>query len=257
MRLTVESRRYRLFWVRDPGRMVLRVDTLAPDSDLRRPRWVEVDSLELPQPDGGTRIATDCWRGETMPSGDLVAHVDDADGQYFVDVHAAWQLDRETLRIHPVASGGIECRNQDWPTVFPDAPNRLRMDAITFRPSLGMARLYAILTEPDYPREDDVATLAVDSLIVGKLGGGSFLMIEVEPGRHRISTVTGAHENVLWIDAAADSSYFVEVVPEFFMWSQRFRANVKTMRASAARKAIRRAQMAASSWPGTPLGDFD
>lgn len=254
LRLTVEERTHWGNWVRNSGRFVLRVDTIAADASLTHPRWLEVDSLELPAPRDGKRLATQCWRGDAPPAADIVAHVDDVDGQYHTTIHAAWELDRAALRIRPVSTNNIECRNPEWGSVFPDAPRLLRTDAITFRPARGMARIYAMLTKPHFPRETEIATVAVDSQLVGSLDGGSFLMVEVDPGRRRVSSVTGTHENILWVDAMPDSSYFVELRREQFAWSRRFRATVRAMDPQRAREAIRLAHMVTSSWPGTPLG---
>ncbi len=253
MRLTVDSRRYRLHWPTHPGRHVLRADTLATGSGSRQTRWLEIDSLELPPPSPGTTLAIHCWRGDSLPSGGLVAIARTADSRYLGEVVAAWGLDRSALRIRPVPVDGIECLNPDWGSLLPDAPRALRAAALTFRPSAGMARIYAYLSEPNYADERAIPSIAVDSQLVGRLVGGSFLMVEVEPGRHRVSAPAGSHESSVWLDAARDSSYFVELKTDEFALSFRWRAKASVMDPAKARDAIRRAHMVSSSWPGPPM----
>jgi hypothetical protein len=253
MRLTVDSRQYRLHWPQNAGRYVLRVDTLADDSEPRYLRWAEADTMLLPSPQKGTTLATDCWRGEALPSSDLVALTRKTNTQYFTEVLDAWALDRAALRIRPVPITGVECRNTDWGSMLPDAPFELRTAALTFRPSPGMARIYAYLS--DLPTERAITQVAVDSQLVGWIGGGSFLMVEVEPGPHRVSAPAGRHESALWLDAAPDSVYFVELRKNRLAWSlaSSWRAKVREMDPVEARNAIRRAHMVHSSWPGTPM----
>ena len=253
MRLTVHSRLYRLHWPRNSGRYVLRVDTLADDSEPRYLRWLEADTLALTSPEKGTTLATECWRGDSLSAGSLVALTRDTDTQYFTDVLDAWALDRSALRLRPVPVDRIECLNTDWDPVLPDAPRVLRSAALTFRPSPGMARIYAYMSRPDFPIEYAIARVAVDSQLVGRVEGGSFLMIELEPGRRRVSSPAGRRESALWLDAEADSSYFVELRKKTLAWS--WRATMRRMDPARARDAIRRAHMVPSSWPGTPMAN--
>ena len=254
MRLTVDSRRYLLGFPRDAGRWVLRVDTLAADSNARFLRWLETDTLALPQPPKGTTVATECWRGDSLPDGTLIALARATyTPRYLTEVLDAWALDRAALRIRPVPAAGVECFNPDRGSLLPDAPHALRAAAVTFRPSPGMSRIYAYLSSPDFPVEYAIAAVAVDSQVVGRVEGGSFLMVEVAPGRRRVSSPAGRHESALWLDAAADSSYFVELRANKLAWS--WRANVRMMDPARAREAIRGAQMVSSSWPGAPMAN--
>ena len=253
MRLTVDSRRYRLHWPRNPGRYVLRVDTLAGHSAPRRPTWLEADSLELPAPRRGTTLATECWRGDSLPSGSLVALTRETDTHYFTHVLGAWTLDPATLRIRPASTDGVECLNPDRGPVLADAPRALRAEALTFRPAPGAARIYAYLSRPDFPAEGAIANVAVDGRRVGRVEGGSFLMVEVDAGRHRVSSPAGRRESVLWLDAAPDSVYFVDLRTKTLAW--RWRATVTRMEPVRARRVIRAAHMVSSAWPGTRMED--
>jgi hypothetical protein len=252
MRLTVDSRRYKLQWPSEPGRFVLHADTLADDPPARYPKWIEVDSIQLPSPPKAATRALECWRGDSLPTGNLVAYVRRTDTQYFKDIFGAWALDRAALRLQPVSSDGIECLNTAWGSVLSHAPRELRATALTFHPAPGMARIYAYLSFPDFPTDYAIPAVAVDSQIVGRVEGGSFLMVEVQPGRHRVSSPAGRRESFLSLDAAADSSYFVELRKMQLTWT--WRAKVRLMDAVKARNAIRTAHMAPSSWPGSPMG---
>lgn len=68
---------------------MLRVDTLAADSELRHPRWLEADTLALPSAPKGITLATDCWRGNSLPTGSVVALTRETDTQYFTELLAA------------------------------------------------------------------------------------------------------------------------------------------------------------------------
>ena len=252
MRLTVDSRRYFLQFPRNPGRYVLRLDTLADESLPRVPRWLPADTVVLPPPFKNTAFAVECSRGDSAPTGDIVALVRESETQYDTTVLDAWALDRSARRLHRVGVDGLECRNGDW-GALPDAPSALRAAALTFRPTPGMARIYALLDWPDFPMENAVARVAVDRQAVGWLEGGSFLMVELPAGQHRVSAVDGKHENALAVEVAADSSYFVELRTDKFAMTTGWRAKVQPMDASPARAQIRAAHMTSSSWPGTPL----
>jgi hypothetical protein len=251
MRLTVRDRRYHLQWPSDEGRFVLHADTMADQTAASYPKWIEVDSVELPSPPKGATRATECWRGDSLPTGNILAYVRRTETQYFKDVLQAWALDRAAFRLRSVSPDRIECLNTQWGSVLPHAPRVLRATALTFHPAPGMARIYAYLSFPDFPTDYAIPTIAIDSQIVGRVEGGSFLMVEVAPGRHRVSTPAGRHESVLALEALADSSYFVELRKIQLSWN--WRASVRPMDPVKAHNAIRTAHMVPSSWPGSPM----
>ena len=252
MRLTVQDRRYHLQWPSEAGQFVLHADTMADQTAAGFPKWIEVDSVELPSPPKGVARASECWRGDSLPSGNILAYVRSTETQYFNDVLQAWALDRAAFRLRSVSTDGIECLNTGWGSVLPHAPRVLRATALTFHPAPGMARIYAYLSFPDFPTDYAIPAVAVDSQIVGRVEGGGFLMVEVEPGRHRVSSPAGRRESALSLDAAADSSYFVELRKMQLTWT--WRAKVRLMDPVKARNAIRTAHMVPSSWPGLPMG---
>lgn len=250
MRMTVDSIRYRLTFPLNAGLYTLRVDTLASGTEPRFPRWIEADTMPITAPGKRTTLATSCWRGDSLPAGDLVALMRDTDSAYLIDAIEAWALDRQALRIRAVPTAGIECHIEGWGGDLASAPPLLRSAALTFRPSPGMARVYLIMTRPKFPTRHEMPRIAIDSQIVGRLGGGSFLMAEIEPGRHRISAPAWRAESALLLDAAPDSSYFIEVRQKRLVFAH---AALSPMDPDAAKQAIRRAHMVSSSWPGTPM----
>src|SRR5204863_2664403 len=133
----------------------LHLDTLAHRADTRGTKRVEVDRVDLPATAKGMVLATECWRDDSASSGIIVAHVRETDEQYFVNVVAAWEVDRALFRIRQTAVTDVECLNRHHNTEFPEAPRTLRSAAITFRPSPGTSRIYAYL--PGYSLESAVA----------------------------------------------------------------------------------------------------
>ncbi len=73
-------------------------------------------------------------------------------------------------------------------------------------------------------------------------------MVEVGPGRHRVSSPTGG---VLSIDATADNAYFIKVHWTKLTWTPRTR--MQRMGLAEARTVISTAQMVRSTWPGTAM----
>ena len=98
----------------------------------------------------------------------------------------------------------------------------------------------------------EATDVAIDGLLVGRVDGGSFVMAEVAPGRHRVSAPKGRYDEATSVDAAPDSVYFVELGgPKKF--SLYWHARPRPMDAATARRAVVEAHMAPSSWPGTPM----
>lgn len=266
MRLTVEGRRYWLQQiVREPGRYALHLDTLASDADPRHPRWLQADSATLPTPAKGEALATRCWRDgrdglASAEYGDIVALVRATDTPYFADARAAWTGDAASHRVREIVpADGIRCENPQWGAVLPGAPRALRQDALRFRPASGASRIYVLLARPDFPIDIAMPHVLVDGQVVGRIEGGSFLMVELPPGRHRVSTPRyrgqpgaatprpGARENALWLDAAPDSSYFVVLRKKYWSWG--WQATVRRANAMSARDKLRRARMVPSTEP--------
>ena len=90
----------------------------------------------------------------------------------------------------------------------PTAPPELQAVALTFKPSPGMARIYVYRAGGAFGGASKLS-VAIDSQIVGRTAAGTYLMVELAPGPHRVSSPTGENESAVSLDALADSIYFV------------------------------------------------
>jgi hypothetical protein len=88
----------------------------------------------------------------------------------------------------------------------------MSLTALTFTPSPGKARIY-VYRPSRFVGSAARLTVAIDSQVVGKTASGTFLMVEVDPGPHRISGVTSESDRGVVIEALADSSYFFKLWP--------------------------------------------
>ena len=132
----------------------------------------------------------------------------------------------------------------------PTAAPELQAIALTFKPSGGMARIYVYRAGGAFGGASKLS-VAIDSQIVGRTAAGTYLMVEVAPGRHRVSAPTGENESAVSLDAVADSLYFVKVWPKMGFFSAH--SGMERMDAAEARAGIATARMVPSTWPGTPM----
>ena len=72
----------------------------------------------------------------------------------------------------------------------PTAPPELQAVALTFKPSPGMARIYVYRAGGAFGGASKFS-VAIDSQIVGRTAAGTYLMVELAPGPHRVSSPTG------------------------------------------------------------------
>jgi hypothetical protein len=84
--------------------------------------------------------------------------------------------------------------------------------------------------------------------VVGELDGGSYLMVEVPPGRHTVAAVTAHHRNALPLDLGPDSSAYVQLHWQKWSWTQQ--ASIERDTTATVRERILGGHMVASSWPG-------
>ena len=61
----------------------------------------------------------------------------------------------------------------------------------------------------------------LDGTSVGSLSSGTFLLIEVEPGEHILSSQTPENQAVCSVDAVAGKNYFFELKPRWGMMAAR------------------------------------
>jgi hypothetical protein len=132
------------------------------------------------------------------------------------------------------------------------APPELAVTALDFTPAPGMSRIY-VYRPSRFFGTAALITIAVDSLIVGKVSSGTFLMLDVEPGRHRVSSPTVENESAVVVETVADSVYVLKVWPKMgFVAAQ---AGMEPMSVTEGAAAVREARMAVTTWPGTPMVD--
>jgi hypothetical protein len=126
----------------------------------------------------------------------------------------------------------------------------VQAEALSFTPAAGKSRIY-VYRGGGFVGSAVSLKVAVDSQVVGATDPNSFLMVEVDPGAHLVSSPTSENEAFVKLDAAPDSCYFVK------MWSKMgimaAHSGMELSQPDSARKAIRKSQMAQSSWPGVPM----
>lgn len=242
-RLTVEDRQKLMVLTLRAGRFRIHADTLATDSPPGAPRWLEADTLGLPPLRRGQRFDTDCWRGDSLPAGDLVALVRVSYRDYFPKVFDAWVLDRASRRLRRVDIDGIACSTPTSDRSEVVAPRSLRSAALTFTPAPGMARVYAYSSR----RGPVNVPFALEGQVIGRMHGRSFLMVDVPPGRYRASLPSRPNEPSLTVDMAADSVYYFDVHNRTWLFTKN---TLRFMEPEHARHTIRRAPMTAIFWRG-------
>src|SRR3989441_57952 len=82
----------------------------------------------------------------------------------------------------------------------PTAAPELQAVALTFKPSPGMARIYVYRAGGAFGGASKLS-VAIDSQIVGRTAAGTYLMVELAPGPHRVSSPTGENESAVSLAA--------------------------------------------------------
>jgi len=99
----------------------------------------------------------------------------------------------------------------------PKAEPELQARALTFQPASGMSRIYVIRPE-GFMGVIVPLEVVVDSMFVGKLTPGTFVMTDIPPGAHVLACPTGESKAKVALQADPDSVYFFKLVPEMGMW---------------------------------------
>lgn len=237
------NRRVSLQWTID--HYLLQLDTLAERPDPRYTPWVRAALVKIARPPKGFAIATECARDDSLLPGSVVAIVPATDNGFSADVLQAWDVDLTTLRITPGRTEGVQCGRGDTPV--PTATRAVRAAALSFSPPPGRARIYVY--QPGRTFEfRSIVTVVIDGQIVGWTDGGTYLMVDVEPGPHRVSSLKG---DVVALDAREDSAYYVKVWWKKFTWTAR--TGVRAIHPFEARAAILTGRPVPGSWPGRPM----
>ena len=132
----------------------------------------------------------------------------------------------------------------------PTAPPELWAVALTFKPAPGMSRIYVYRAGSGFGGASKLS-VAIDSQIVGRTAAGTYLMVELAPGPHRVSSPTGENESSVSLVALADSNYFVKLWPKMGFFSAH--SGMERMDPTEARNGIATARMVPSTWPGTSM----
>ena len=238
MRWTAESLSWTLHFPTGKRHYVLQVDTVPPGASFQYTPWLPVDRLGIPAPPRGYVFATDCSRDGSP--GTIVAFGKDTDGPFHSRLASLWELDLSTLHLSPGDTAGVRCWNAMWRSRLPVASRDLQVAALTFVPTPGKARVY-VYSPASFRPWPTIPRVMVDSQIAGQLDPGTFLMIEVVPGRRRVEASSGG---AILLDAVADSVYFVTT-----SWKRGVFKNHTTLRlspASKGRPAIAESQMVRS-----------
>lgn len=129
------------------------------------------------------------------------------------------------------------------------APPELGVSALTFTPSAGKARIYVYRPSQTFGSGARLK-VAIDSQVVGKTASGSFLMVEVDPGPHRISGLTSESDRGITIAAMSDSSYFFKLWPRMgFVSAQSGIAQVDPVEG---RREVQKSRMVPAAFPREP-----
>lgn len=120
------------------------------------------------------------------------------------------------------------------------------VSALTFSPSPGKARIYVYRPSRLFATAARLK-VAIDSQVVGKTASGSFLMVEVDPGTHRISGMTSESDRGVVLEAMADSSYFFKLWPRAgFMSAQ---SGLEQVDPVVGRREVQKSRMVVATWP--------
>jgi hypothetical protein len=228
------------------GQYVLQLDTLDEHPGRWSPRWLRVDAVKVPPVTKNHVIATECVRAHSARTGSVLAVVRATNAAVHEAPALVWDLDLEGPRFVPGDTDGVQCRNSAWSSPVPLAAPGREAAARTFTPTPGRARIYVFA--PASSRTvgwRSIPSVAIDSQVAGWVGASTFLMVEVEPGSHRVSA-RAENESSLLIDTAVDSTYFVKVWPKVGFF--RLRTAMRRADPSEAQSAIRDGRLV-RTWP--------
>jgi hypothetical protein len=235
MRWTAESLSWTLHFPTGKRHYVLQVDTVPGSAEFQYTPWLPVERLGIPAPPRGYVFATNCSR--VGSPGTIVAFGKDTDGPFHSRLSSLWELDLSTLHLNPGDTAGVRCWNATWRSRLPAASRDLQVAALSFAPTLGKARVY-VYSPASFRRWPTIPRVMVDSQIAGQLDPGTFLMVDVAPGRRRVAASSGG---TVEFDLTADSVYFVQA-----SWKHPWFKDHTTMRlvpVSTGRAAIAESQM--------------
>ena len=131
---------------------------------------------------------------------------------YHTDVVRAWRVDSSAERFTPVATDGVRCRNPYWTSPAPAVPAEHIANALSFTAPPGRARLYVYQAIGRGTEPLATFTLALNGDVVARTAAGTFVTLDVPPGRHRFSA-RHRDERTLDVDAHAGGEQLAEEPP--------------------------------------------
>lgn len=130
------------------------------------------------------------------------------------------------------------------------APPELMATAKSFTPTPGKSRIY-VYRPSRFVGSMARLKVAIDSQVVGKAASGTFLMVEVDPGSHRVSGLSSESDRGVELEALPDSCYFFKLWPKMGLVSAQ--SGLELMDPAEGRKAVEASRMVPSKWPGDPV----
>jgi hypothetical protein len=127
----------------------------------------------------------------------------------------------------------------------PKAPPALDVEAKSFSPSEGKARLYVV--RPDAMMGAAVVLhVIVDGRELGSTARGTYLMTEVEPGAHTVGSRTAENADQERVTAEAGRCYFFVIRPRMGFLAAR--VGLEAVSEGEGRKEVTRAKRAQSAF---------
>ena len=102
----------------------------------------------------------------------------------------------------------------------PLAPPGLDTVAKEFKPHPDKAIIYIVRPGALYGAAFNL-TPVLDQKMLGALKGGTYAVVEVEPGPHQVAVFAAENTGIVSLDAEAGRLYFVRVQPAMGVWALR------------------------------------
>ena len=132
----------------------------------------------------------------------------------------------------------------------PSAPPELSATALTFTPAAGKSRIY-VYRPSRFVGSAARLKVAVDSQFVGKTGNGTFMMIELDPGHHRVHGLSSESDQGVDFEALPDSTYFFKLWPKMGIMSAQ--SGIEVIDPVEGRREVQMSRMVPANWPGEPI----
>lgn len=122
----------------------------------------------------------------------------------------------------------------------PMMPERADVAAKRFMPPPNKANLY--ITRTSNLGFAILFKLYLDGELAGSIAPSTYLLFELEPGKHQIAVITAENQDAVTIDFRDGENYFIDVIPKFG-WMQA-RAELKELSPEEGTEAVMEAKRA-------------